>query len=173
MAVPALLLHWRGRGRELGRRRRRAAKLVRTIEPLAFRRRELLGRCVVRIWGAILAMLLLLLGSKLLGLLERLRRCWLLVWDRQDSLRGGLSNRLRHVWLLVRACLRLVGTVLRRLLGGRRGRLCDGRWWLVVCGLRCSSLLLLLPVCTIAIVCIQLSLVSRTGSSCSGSLLRL
>ncbi len=124
---------------------------------------------------AVLAMLLLLLllGVKPLRLLKGLG-CAVLERYRRDGLCDSLgSSSVRDIGLLVRPCLGLVGTILGLRLWGRRRRLDNRRGRLVVLlWLLRLSLLLLLPIRSIAVVCIQLSLVSgASGGSGSGSLL--
>ena len=153
--------------------------LIRTIETLPLGGRELLRGTMLL---AVLAVgsMLLLLGKELLGLLlVRLGRC--LLKGNRSGLGDGLGCLLRHVWLLVCPRLRLVRIVLGLRLG---------RWWrwglddrgrrlevllvlMLVLGLLSLllALLLLLPVRAVAIIRVELRLISGTSRCCGGGLL--
>lgn len=168
---PALLLH-RRRGRRLELRlNRRPAMLVWPIEALPLSGWELLWRSMMSNGRSVLSMLLLLLllREELLRLLEGLRG-GLLVCGLRYRLRYRLRGRLGDVRLLIRCLLWLV----RAVLGLRRGRWGlnnRGRRLLVsLLGLLVLlALLLRLPVRAIAIICVEVRLVSGTSGSGGGS----
>ena len=157
---------------ELRLRRWWTAMLIRTIETLTLRGRELLGRCVMLSVLAVWPMLLLL-EELLRLLLVRLRGR--LLEGYRSSLGYSLSRLLRYVRLLVRPCLRLIWAVLGLRLGRRRRRLDNrGRRLEVLMLLRLLRLLLtllLLPVRAIAVVRIELGLISRASGGSSRCLL--
>ena len=153
---------------------RSSTVLIRSIESLTLRWRKLLRGCMRRVVWSILAMLLLLLREELLGLLERLRSA-LLVWYRGHRSGNTLCRRRWNIGLLVRgrARLGLVRTILSlglglrwwRRLGDRRRRLVV--LLLLVSRLTLLLLLLLLPICAVAIIRIQLGLISGARGSSS------
>ena len=86
-----------------------------------------------------------------------------LVRDWRYYLWRGLSHGLGNVGLLIRRCLGLVRTILRLLL---RRRLSDRGWRLVVLLLLLCRGPLLLPVRSVAIISVQLGLISWADGSC-------